>query len=206
MSIERPAFTPRAAAGERRQGVDTAGLWWGVLLTVAGALWLGDMSDAFPLPPAVVGAVFAAAGIGFALEAGRSPRRWWAAIPAGALLGLGALITLVDQLSVRGEWGASMLLAGTGLGFVAAYVRARGQSWAVALGVLLLAAALIVGLVAIAGQPTPTGAPVGPGFLPGDLTEVLKPFNWVLPLAVLVVGLVLVVRKLTARSTDGADR
>ena len=206
MSIERPAFTPQRAAGGRSRDFDPASAWWGVLLTVAGALWLGDMSGVLPLPPAAVAAVFAAAGLGFAMDAYGNSGRWWAAIPAGALLGLGALIALVDQLSVRGEWGAAVLLTGAGLGFVAAFVRARSQVWAVAIGVLLLAVALIVALVAILGQPNPSDGPVSPGILPSGLAKSLEPFNWVVPVVVLVIGLVVVVRTMTGRGSDRPHR
>ena len=207
MTIERRAVAAPLSGQEPSRSVRGTGLWWGLLLSVAGALWLGDMSGVLQLPPAVVAMVFAAIGLGFAVEAARDPQRWWAAIPAGALIGLGALIFLVDQLSVRGEWGAAVLLAGSGVGFAAASVLARGQAWAIAIGALLLAVGGIVGLVALlgTGQGTPVVTPVGGGFLPSGVVAALEPFNWVAPLAVLLGGLALVVRTLAARD-DGSRR
>jgi hypothetical protein len=127
------------------------GLWWGVLLIGAGALWLADATGAVVVSPFVVAAFFALAGAGFAYDFARDAHSWWAAIPAGALLGLGALIAFVEGTSGAGAWGAAMLLAGTGLGFIAIYARTRDHWWALIPGGILLSVALIVASVQIVG-------------------------------------------------------
>ena len=126
-----------------------SGLWWGLLLIGGGALWLADATDVVAVSPFVVAIFFALAGFGFAVEFARDSRRWWAAIPAGALLGLGALITFVEGTTAPDAWGASILLASSGLGFVAVYLRTRGRWWALIPAVLLLSVAVIVASVSI---------------------------------------------------------
>lgn len=177
---------------------------------------------------------FALAGIGFAVDFARDAGSWWAAIPAGSLLGLGALIAFVESTTAPDEWGASMLLAGSGLGFVAVYFRIRDHWWALIPAGLLLGVAIIVAsvpivdreegiavvvlglmaaiLVALALIPIrgrrmlwpliPAGVlGVVAGFLARDAAEVLEPFNWVSPAALLVVGLVVVFRTLSGRGS-----
>jgi hypothetical protein len=129
--------------------VSSSGLWWGGLLVAGGALWLVDATDYISISPFVAATFFALAGIGFAIDFSRDPGSWWAAIPAGALLGLGALITFVEGTTAPDEWGASLLLAGSGLGFAGAYVRVREHWWALIPAGLLVSVAIIVASVPI---------------------------------------------------------
>jgi hypothetical protein len=214
----------------------TSALWWGFLLIGGGALWLADATGFFAISPIVVAIFFALAGIGFGIDFARDAGSWWAAIPAGALLGLGALIAFVEGATAPGEWGAAMLLAGTGFGFVAVYVRIRDQWWALIPGGLLLSAAIIVAVVPIVDRGEGIAAivlgimvvmlvalalvpirgrrmlwlliPAGMlgvvgALLARDKAAVLEPFNWVSPAALLVVGLVIVLRTASGR---GAGR
>lgn len=126
-----------------------SGLWWGGLLVVGGALWLADATDVFNISPLVVAIFFALAGIGFAVDFARDSDSWWAAIPAGTLLGLGALIAFVESTTAPDEWGASMLLAGSGLGFLAVYLRLRDHWWALIPAGGLVSVAIIVASVPI---------------------------------------------------------
>lgn len=147
MNTDRP--TPVSRGGEKVNRFSASGLWWGGLLIIGGALWLVDATDALSISPLVVAIFFALAGIGFAVDVARDPGSWWAAIPAGALLGLAALIALVESTTVADEWGASMLLAGGGLGFLAAYLRAREQWWTLIPAGVLASVAIIVASVPI---------------------------------------------------------
>lgn len=236
MDIDRQVVRSRGGEGMNRFG---ASLWWGILLIVGGALWLADATGVIGVSPVVVGIFFAVAGVGFAIDFARDPRSWWAAIPAGALLGLGALIAFVEITTAPDEFGAAMLLAGTGLGFLAVFLRARSHWWALIPAGLLLGVATIVAsvpivepgegtavvvlallaaaLVAIAVIPIQgrrmlwlliPAAILGvvAGFLARDATEMLEPFNWVSPAAVLVVGLVVVFRTLSRRGAGRQDQ
>src|SRR5690606_33985137 len=127
MNIDPVVPSPGGAGIHRLSG---SGLWWGGLLIVGGALWLADATGVFSISPLVVAILFAVAGIGFAFDFGRDSGGWWAAIPAGARIGLGALIAFVESTTAPDPWGASLLLAGSGLGFGAVYFRERDQRWA----------------------------------------------------------------------------
>jgi hypothetical protein len=212
---------------DKQGNVSFSGLWWGFLLLVGGSLWLVHTAGIFRVEPAVTAVVFGIAGAGFAYDYLRSARNWWSAIPAGAFLGISALIAVVEATPAPGEWGASTLLAATGLGFAAAYLRTREHTWALIPAALLFVVAFIVAFVPILVRGTAIGAgvvgmvaaalavfafvpvkgarmlwllvpaaimAVVAGFLAVDATEVLEPFNWVTPFAVLVIGLLLVVR------------
>lgn len=236
MSTDRSAVQYRGG-GEPRPISGTA-LWWGVLLVVSGAFWLADATAVIDVPPVVVGIFFALAGLGFAVDFATEPRSWWAAIPAGALLGLGTLIAFVEGTTAPDEWGASMLLGGTGLGFLAVYLRNRAHWWAVIPGGLLLMVTIIVAIVPIVDRgegiavvvlgilaaalvavsfvpirgrrmlwlivPAAILAVVA-GFLAFDAIDVLEPYNWVSPAALLVIGLFVVFRALSGRGSGRQD-
>jgi hypothetical protein len=222
---------PDRATGESST-FSTSGLWWGALLVAAGVLWLVDAAGPVNVPALVVASLFAVAGIGFAVDFALHPTSWWAAIPAGALIGLGALIALVTSTTAADEWGASMLLGGTGLGFAAVSLRHRTQWWALVPAAVLFGVAIIVGyvpimkrgediavvvlailavacialaLIPIRGRRMlwaliPAGVLlVVAGFLTQNAIEVLEPYNWVSAAALLVVGLLVVVRSLSRR-------
>lgn len=223
--------------------IGATGLWWGLLLIGGGALWLADVIGVVNVSPIMVAIIFALAGIAFAVDFARDSRNWWAAIPAGALLGLGALIAFVEGTTAPDEWGAAMLLAGSGLGFAAIYLSNRTHWWALIPGGVLLSVAIIVASVPIVGPGegiavvvlgimaailvvlafvpiqgrrmlwllVPAGIlGVVAGFLARGAAEALEPFNWVSPAALLVVGLVVVLRALSERGAgpqgDGNQR
>ena len=121
-----------------------ASFWWGIALLALGVIWLLDATDVLRLGGAWVGLVFAAGGIAFAVLFARSDGNWWAAIPAGALIGLGGLIAFVEGTAAPDEYGASILMGAIGLGFAAVYLRARQHWWAlIPMGVLLTLAVMI---------------------------------------------------------------
>ncbi|MEX5298338.1 hypothetical protein RCG67_06125 [Kocuria sp. CPCC 205292] len=98
-----------------------SGLFWGALfVTAAGVFWYW-----------------------FAIDR----QAWWAAIPGGALAGLG-LVMLADEAQVAGEdrWGGVLFLAGIGAGFAAVYLRERDRWWAVIPAGVLLTLAVQAGL------------------------------------------------------------
>jgi hypothetical protein len=213
----------------------SSGLWWGGLLIIGGALSLADATGVFSVSPWMVALFFALAGIGFAIDAARDSRNWWAAIPAGALIGLGALIAFVEGTTAPEEWGAAILLASSGLGFLAVYLMAREHWWAlipaavlvsvaiivasvplantgeeIAVVVLGIMAAILVGLALVPIRGRPMWWPLVPAgilgvvaaFLASGETEALESFNWVLPSAILIIGLFVVYRTLSGRGSS----
>ena len=215
--------------------IGSSGLWWGLLLVVGGVLWLLEVTDTISVHPFVVATFFTLAGLGFTIDFVRQEASWWAAMPAGALLGLGALIAFVEGTQAAGEWGAAILLASTGVGFGAVYFRSRSHWWALIPSGMLVAVAFIVAsvpvvkggsgvavivlgilaaaLVAIALVPirgrrmlwalVPAAIlGVVAGFLAQGQEKVLEPFNWVAPVALLVVGLAVVARTAFGRAAD----
>lgn len=234
MNIDQAAAARRG--GDATTRVSASGLWWGALLIVGGALWLADATEVLSVSPWMVAAFFALAGVGFAVDAVRDPGSWWAAIPAGALIGLGALIAFVEGTTAPDEFGAAILLAGCGIGFLGAYLRAREHWWAlipaggllsvaiivasvpimetgedIAVVVLGIMALILVGLAVIPIQGRRMWWPLVPAgilgvvavFLARDAAQVLEGYNWVVPVAVLLIGLFVMIRALASR---GASR
>jgi hypothetical protein len=132
----------------RNPGSNT--FWWGILLVAAGAVWLvGTLGlvDAHPAWPALL---FGLAGGGFAAAWARDRARWWAAIPAGALLGLAGLVAWdAFAPSAADEWGASVFLGLLGAGFWAVYLHAHDRWWAIIPGGVLLTLAVFIGLTPV---------------------------------------------------------
>jgi hypothetical protein len=199
-------------------------------------LWLLEVTHVISVHPFVVATFFILAGIGFGIDFTRHEESWWAALPAGALLGLGALIAFVEGTNAQGEWGAAILLASAGIGFGAVYVRSRARWWTLIPAGLLLGVSIIVAFVPIVkGGPSVAVIVLGilaaalvafalvpirgrrmlwalvpaaifgvvAGFLARGQEKLLEPFNWVAPVALLVIGLAVAARTLIGR---GADR
>jgi len=117
----------------------------GVLLVIVGGLWLLDAANLVRLTTGWVALLLAVPGLVFGWAFVRSPNRWWAAIPAGALLGLAGLVGSAQASWMpTGAWSASLLLGGISLGFVAVSLRTPERWWAVIpAGVLLTLAVFI---------------------------------------------------------------
>lgn len=147
MDTSHSAIPDRAGSESGTRSL--SGLWWGALLIAAGIIWLVDETSSVSITPVAFAALFAVAGLGFAVEFVRQPASWWAAIPAGAFIGLGALIAFVTGTTAADEWGASMLLGGTGLGFAAVWMRHRTHWWALVPAAVLFGVAIIVASVPI---------------------------------------------------------
>ncbi len=102
-----------------------------ILTGITGILW---------------GLICAAAGAYFLYRfLGHIRSEWWAAIPAGALLGIGVGGLLSTLLS---GWGGFFFMAGLGAGFWAIYFTDRQRWWAIIPGGILVT----LGLVALAGD------------------------------------------------------
>lgn len=123
---------------------------WGVLMVVGGGLLLLEALGVSVTGP-VWSVLFAVAGVAFLYAFVASRENWWAAIPAGALLGLTALIAWSEFTSLSDDWGASLFLGGIGTGFWAVYLRSRERWWAIIPGGALLTIALVTGLSSTVG-------------------------------------------------------
>jgi hypothetical protein len=120
---------------------------FGVLLVLVGGLWLLDAANVVELTTGWVALLFAVPGLIFAWAFVRNRDRWWAAIPAGALLGLAGLIGSAEASWLPTEsTSASLLLGGIGLGFVAVAVRTPERWWAVIPAGVLLTLAVFIGI------------------------------------------------------------
>ncbi len=125
----------------------------GTLLLAAGVLLLLEVTGLMGAVGVLWGLLFLVAGIAFGVLDATDRAMWWAAIPAGALLGLGVLV-LSDAAGVPGsqQWGGVLFLGGGGAGFTAVYLRHHDRWWAVVPAGVLITLALQALLTAAARQ------------------------------------------------------
>ena len=147
---------------------NAGGIFWGLISTVAGAVFLyilltdrNSWWAAFPaftffglaassfLPEslrAYDGLVFfLGISLGFWWVYFTGPERWWAIIPGGVLLTLGIVSVLDDLLG--GDTGGGVFFLGLGLTFVLVAILpgGSGRSWALIPGAILLIFGAILG-------------------------------------------------------------
>jgi hypothetical protein len=104
------------------------GLWIALGLVVGGTLLLLMNLNVFGEQESAVRiALFAVGGTVFLGVFAQDRRRWWAAIPGCALVGI-ALSALVERLA--GDWGGLAFLGSIGVGFALVYLSDREQWWA----------------------------------------------------------------------------
>lgn len=138
---------------KRERRMERWHLWWGFLAILAGALWLVDAIVEGTIPGPVWAAVFAGTGAVFTYGFVISRQNWWAAIPAGALLGIGGLITWAEIASDSAEtYGASLFLGVLALGFLAVWARTPENWWGVIPGGVLLSLAAMIGVSGALGD------------------------------------------------------
>lgn len=120
-------------------------LWWGFLAILAGVLWLVDAIVDGTIPGPIWAAVFLGTGAVFAYGFTLSRQNWWAAIPAGALLGIGGLITWAEIASDSADaYGASLFLGVLALGFLAVWARTPENWWGIIPGGVLFSLAAMI--------------------------------------------------------------
>ncbi|GAA4349343.1 hypothetical protein [Microbacterium rhizosphaerae] len=128
----------------------------GVLVLLAGILMLLEALHV-PLFPAAWAVVSGAAGLTFGYVFVTERRSWWAAIPAGALLGV-ATATLMDlDQGGLAQWTRVPLLAGISVGFWAVYLRDHSHWWSLIPAGILLTLSIVSALPAAVGAAA-TGA------------------------------------------------
>jgi len=180
----------------RRQADPT--LIWGLVLVAASLLMLLARWDALPTAALIWTAVFGVVGAGFAYAAVSDRRRWWAAIPAGALLGLALVVAWEELVGGGGNIGGALFLGMVAVGFWAVYARDRRLWWAVIPGGVVTTLALVALLSPTTTSPA-GGAGVGALFFLGlALTFVLvallpggpRPWGYVLAVVFAAIGLI----------------
>lgn len=126
---------------------------WGVLLVVLGVLFLLESLQILALGAAWA-LLFVAAGLTFGYTLLENREAWWAAIPAMALLSIGALIGVDTLFPELGDtWGASIFLGGLSLGFWLVYLTTRAEQWwALIPGGILLSLAMVLAIEPLVGD------------------------------------------------------
>ncbi|MCX6055873.1 MAG: hypothetical protein NTZ74_13360 [Chloroflexi bacterium] len=105
---------------------------FGVLLILAGIVFLLQQLLNISLGHLFVAMVFAAAGFVFLYVVFRNRENWWALIPGFTLLGLGTLIASGDLFpSFSDHFGGSLFLGSIALSFVAILILNPSRWWAV---------------------------------------------------------------------------
>jgi hypothetical protein len=129
----------------------------GALVLAAGVLLLLDTVFPGQIPAVAWSVLLLAGSAAFGYAFFSSPSWWWAAIPAGALLGAAAApIMELDPLG-SGQWTEVPFLAALSLGFWAVYLKDHRRWWAVIPGGVLLTLAVVTGVTDAVGA-TITGA------------------------------------------------
>ena len=125
---------------------------WGVVLVVAGVLFLLQTTGVLGTALAIVWVLaFAAAGVAFLYVFYADQVRWWAIIPGLSLLGLAALIAIDEFFPALGAIiGGSLFLGAIGLSFIIVYLVKREQWWAIIPGGVLLTLAIVAGVDEVA--------------------------------------------------------
>lgn len=114
----------------------------GIVLVVLGALSLLQNFGLLGFVASLVwAAVFAVGGAVFLYLFLRNTAHWWAAIPAGALLGIAATIGASELPWIPGSVAGSLFLGMLSLGFLAIYLTDHAHWWAVIPGGTLLSVA-----------------------------------------------------------------
>jgi len=110
-------------------------LVWGVALVALGVLLLlrNTLGSWQGLDDVLFAVLFAGAGAAFlATYVAQPTARWWAVIPACALLGIAALIALSALPGTLGDRiGAPVFLGALGLAFLMIYMREPKRWWAI---------------------------------------------------------------------------
>lgn len=130
---------------------------WGLLLILTGAIFLLQNLNVIPQNPTVWGVLFGLGAIYFLFGYLSSQENWWAAIPAFVLIGLTmmALWNVLPTRNVPEDLSAAIFLGMIGLGFIAVYLRAPKQWWAIIPAGALISIAGVVALEALIAEPGP---------------------------------------------------
>ena len=121
-------------------------LLWGLLLIVAGGLFLLQNLGLFQATGLVWAVLLGLGGVFFVSVFVQSREHWWSLIPGITLLAIALLIFLESYFPrVTDIWGGGVILGGIGLAFLAVYLANRTNWWAlIPMGVMLTLAGVTV--------------------------------------------------------------
>jgi hypothetical protein len=118
---------------------------WGILLIVAGVLFLLQELDFLPGASLIWPVIFGVVGLAFLYHFLTDRAQWWPVIPGLAMLGI-ALLILWGQFAPEPiqDWGTVFFMGGLSLAFWIVYFTNRENWWAVIPGGALLTLAVVI--------------------------------------------------------------
>ena len=130
-------------------------LVFGVLLILAGAIFLAENAGLIAMPNSIWGVLFAFGGLAFLSVLFFDRSQWWAAMPGLVLLSLGATILLDDYApGIADRLGGGIFLGGIGLAFWLVYFLAPANWWAIIPGGVLVTLGVVASLDNVSGLDT----------------------------------------------------
>lgn len=126
----------------------TRRIFLGVLLVLAGAVFLIQQIFSIPIGGLFVALIFAAGGAVFLYVLLSDRRKWWAAIPGFTLLGLGALIATGELFPVfSSRFGGSIFLGSIAISFLVVLLLNPDQWWPIIPAGTLATLAVVAGIM-----------------------------------------------------------
>ena len=138
---------------------------FGILLVVAGALFLLEALDLIVIGGWLWGLAFLVAAAAFIYVYFTNRERWWPLIPGCTLAGIGLTILTGELAPGMAELGGFFVLAGIGLSFLLIYLTRRDYWWALIPGCTLVG----IGVGVLAEGLLPSFGEVVPFFVLGGI-------------------------------------
>lgn len=133
-------------------------IFWGLVLILAGGLFMLQSLNILPGGSLFVAAAFAVGGVLFVSVFIGNREHWWALIPGMVLLSLAATVGASVLLpESAGEWTGAIFLGGMGLGFWLVFLVTPQNWWAIIPGGVLFTLAAVSGLDAYFENRLETG-------------------------------------------------
>lgn len=130
-------------------------LIFGILLILAGAIFLAQTMGFFTIGGSLWGILFGLGGLAFLSVLVTDRKQWWAAIPGIVLLSLAALIILSEAFpGYDDRLGGGVFLGGIGLAFLVVYLVAPANWWAIIPAGVMMTLGVVAGLDNIPGLET----------------------------------------------------
>jgi hypothetical protein len=124
----------------------------GIVLVIAGVLFLLQNLEVLPIGPFVWAILFAGIGAIFIGIYLKDRDNWWAVIPGLALLALAAITALTAYApALAGPWIGGLFLLAIGAAFWVAYFRNRANWWAIIPAGTLTTLALVAAMAPLLG-------------------------------------------------------
>lgn len=125
----------------------TLNVFWGLLLVLAGALFLLDNLNLIEVQGMIWGVLIGIGGFAFLSVYLADKEHWWAIIPGMTLLGVAALILVSSYFPrLTDRWGGSFVMGAIGLAFLLIYLARREFWWALIPAGVMGTLAAVIGL------------------------------------------------------------